>query len=130
MQERLAWYKTRPIEEITATTRRDNPLWSDEEFPAHSESKLQVASQVIPLVRPPAKPWWEIVPGLRSPTLVLTGDTERGAIITEGMAEKIHSLNPRVEVVRLAGAGHSVRRDQFDAFVREVKRFLSEDTTA
>jgi pimeloyl-ACP methyl ester carboxylesterase len=129
MQERLVWRKTLSLEELTAATRGENPLWSDDEFPAHSEAKHQVSLQVFKAVRSPAKPWWEVVPGLRCPTLVLTGDTERGAIITEGMAEKIHALNPKVEVVQLAGAGHNVRREQFDAFVRHVRRFLGESAS-
>jgi pimeloyl-ACP methyl ester carboxylesterase len=99
-------------------------LWSDDEFPAHSEAKHQVSPNVVMFVRAPSKRWWEIVPELRCPTLVLTGDVERGAIITEDMAEKIHALNPQVEVVRLAGAGHNVRREQFDAFAQQVRRFL------
>lgn len=125
-QERIVWRKSLSIEEVTAATRRENPLWSDEEFPAHSEAKYQVSPQVVQFIQASVKPWWEVVPGLRCSTLVLTGDVERGAIITEGMAEKIHALNSRVEVVRLARAGHNVRREQFDAFVHHVRRFLSE----
>lgn len=125
--ERTAWRKSLSLEEVTATTRRDNPLWSDDEFPAHSEAKHQVSENVFKFVRSSVKPWWEIVPTLRCPTLVLTGDTERGAIISANMAEKIQALNPRIEVIRLAGAGHNVRREQFDDFVRHVRRFLSEN---
>lgn len=124
------WRKSLSIEEVTAATRQGNPLWSDEEFPAHSEAKHQVSPLVVQFIQASVKPWWEVVPGLRCSTLVLTGDVERGAIITEGMAQKIRALNPRVEVVRLAGAGHNVRREQFDAFVHHVRRFLSERASA
>ena len=126
MRERLILRKSQPLEQVTAETRRDNPLWSDDEFPAHSEAKHQVTLSLFDSARKPAKMWWEVVPGLRCPTLVLTGDIERGAIITEGMAETIRSLNPQVEVVRLAGAGHNVRREQWPAFLAEVRRFLNE----
>jgi N-formylmaleamate deformylase len=123
-QERIVWRKSLSIEELTVATRRENPLWSDEEFPNHSKAKHQVSPQVIQFIQAPVTPWWEVVPRLCCSTLVLTGDVARGAIITEGMAEKIRALNSRVAVERLAGAGHNVRREQFDAFVSHVRRFL------
>ncbi len=126
MRERLVLRKSQPLEQVTAETRRDNPLWQDDEFPAHSEAKHQVTLHLFDAERKPAKMWWEVVRGLRCPTLVLTGDPERGAIITESMATTIRSLNPLVEVVRLAGAGHNVRREQRSAFLAEVRRFLKE----
>jgi N-formylmaleamate deformylase len=124
--ERIQWRKTLPLEELTAATRRDNPSWSDEEFPAHSEAKIQVSPDVVQVITTPSKRWWEIVPGLQCPVLVLTGEPERGALIDEGMTREIRALNPRIEVVRLAGAGHNVRREAFDDFVRHVRRFLGE----
>ncbi len=123
--ERLVARKALAIDELTAATRRDNPLWSAEEFPAHSEAKHQASLHVTQFIGARSKPWWEQVPTLRCPTLVLTGDSERGAIITDEMAAKIKALNPRVEVVKLAEAGHNVRREQFDDFVRHVRRYLA-----
>jgi pimeloyl-ACP methyl ester carboxylesterase len=123
-EERIAWRKTLSLEEVTAATRRENPLWTDEEFPAHSEAKHQVSPNVVQFIHEPVQRWWEVVPQLRCPTLVLTGDTARGVVITESMAEKIPTLTPHIEVVRLAGAGHNVRREQFDLFVHHVRRFL------
>lgn len=122
--ERLAWRQTQPLGEITADTRRLNPLWRNAEFPAHSESKLQVSPNVLQIIGTPTKPWWEIVPALQCPTLVITGEKERGAIITESQAVAITSLNPLVTVVKINGAGHNIRRDQFDTFLSEVRHFL------
>jgi pimeloyl-ACP methyl ester carboxylesterase len=56
--------------------------------------------------------------------LLVTGDADRGAIITPDIAEQARQLNPNLEVVHLAGAGHNIRRERSDAFGREVRDFL------
>jgi len=96
-------------------------------FPVFAQAKLQVSPAVTQFNLAPAKPWWEIVPALLCPVLLLTGDTARGAAITPEMAQEISSLNPRVQVVRLAGAGHNVRREQFDDYVRHMREFLGRE---
>jgi pimeloyl-ACP methyl ester carboxylesterase len=56
---------------------------------------------------------------------VLTGDLP-GAIITSAQTREFQELNPLVQVVWLSGAGHNVCREQFEAYVQQVRRFLSE----
>ena len=72
------------------------------------------------------KPWWEIVPDLKCPVLLLTGEAGRVAISPE-IEQEVRELNPDIQVIRLAGAGHNVRRDQFEEYVRLVRAFLSEN---
>lgn len=122
--ETIAQRKHLSTEALIAQGRETNPTWHDDEFPAWAEAKMQVSPNVIQFVGAPAKYWWEIVPELQCPVLVLTGDKIPGALITPEMAEEINALNPRIEIVRLAGAGHNVRREAFDDYVRHVRRFL------
>ncbi len=125
--EAIVRRKALSVEEIMAKVRQDNPFWVAEEFPVFAQAKLQVSPAVTQFNLAPAKPWWEIVPALLCPVLLLTGDTARGAAITPEMAQEISSLNPRVQVVRLAGAGHNVRREQFDDYVRHMREFLGRE---
>jgi len=46
------------------------------------------------------------------------------SIVTPETAEEAARLNPRLAVVRLRGAGHNIRREQFDGFVTAVREFL------
>jgi N-formylmaleamate deformylase len=58
--------------------------------------------------------------------LLVTGDPERGAIITPQVAEQARELNGHLEVVRLTGVGHNIHRGRLEAFVRTVRGFLGQ----
>jgi pimeloyl-ACP methyl ester carboxylesterase len=58
--------------------------------------------------------------------LLLTSDPERGGIVTPEVAEEAVRLLPSMRVVRLRGAGHNIRREQFDGFIREIRQFLAD----
>ncbi|TME98027.1 MAG: hypothetical protein E6I52_18355 [Chloroflexi bacterium] len=57
--------------------------------------------------------------------LLVTSDPERGGIVTPEAAAEAKRLLPSLEVVRLTGAGHNIRREQFGAFVAAVRSFLT-----
>ena len=57
-------------------------------------------------------PYWIVVATQRSPS--------RGIVTPEAAAEAKRLL-PSLEVVRLSGAGHNIRREQFEAFVAAVR---------
>ncbi len=41
-------------------------------------------------------------------------------------ANDVAAANPNIKVAHLAGAGHNIRREQFEAFVEVVSGFLRE----
>lgn len=118
--------KTKSIEEIKAQARQDHPLWDSEEFPPFAQAKLQVSPNVTEYSVLDPKPWWEIVPNLKCPVLLLTGEAGRVAISPE-IEQEVRELNPDIQVTRLAGAGHNIRREQFEEYVQQVRAFLRED---
>ena len=48
----------------------------------------------------------------------------KGAILTEEISEEVKTLMPTAEVVNIPNAGHSIRRDQFEAYINAVMVFL------
>lgn len=58
------------------------------------------------------------------PTLLITADPNLGAIVTPEIAQTIIDVNKRIELIHLPGAGHSIRREQFESFVEVVTDFL------
>ncbi|RYZ65475.1 MAG: hypothetical protein EOP09_14220 [Proteobacteria bacterium] len=66
----------------------------------------------------------EQLKGIICPVLLLTADPEKGAIVTSSDAGALQALIPQLEVRHIAGAGHSIRREQFQPFLQEVKAFL------
>lgn len=114
-------------EQIIAAGREQNPSWDEVEFPAWAESKKQF--------NPPddwrakfgrrVAGWRDILPRLSLPTLLICGDNvERGAIVTGEVAAEAERLAPSLQSVTLAGAGHNVRREAFEAYMAAVNSFL------
>jgi pimeloyl-ACP methyl ester carboxylesterase len=113
-------------EGIIARGRERHPDWADEELPAWAESKLQVSERFSGALRFPERPdWRELLPRVTSPVLLITADPERGGIVTPENAAEAERLLPGLQVVRLHGAGHNVRREQFDAYLAAVRQFLA-----
>jgi N-formylmaleamate deformylase len=107
------------------------PLWAEDEFGVWAEAKQQVSLDFLD--RPggvPGQDWQQLLPRVTCPTLLITSDPERGGIVTPEAAEAARQLLPGLQVARLTGAGHNIRREQFEAFVTAVQTFLAQTAPA
>ncbi len=111
-------------EEIIADGRAQSPTWHDDEFPSWAQAQLQVYPGVLGKSQFPA--WTEVVPQLSCPTLLVTGDKSRGAIVTQELAAKVCAANPNISHAHIANTGHSIRREGFEQYVAAVRAFLTE----
>ncbi len=68
------------------------------------------------------------LPGLRVPTLVLTGDEDR--LVPEENSRRIAGLIPGARIVVLPGAGHCFPLEQPEATLRELLKFFAEEVPA
>ncbi len=71
-------------------------------------------------------PWREIAPRIVCPALLITADVAEGAIVTPEVAAEAVKLMPKGRIVYIAGAGHNIRREQFEAYMTAVRAFLAE----
>lgn len=114
-------------EGIIARGRRQHPEWAEEEFGPWADSKLQVSERFSGAVRFPERPEWrELLPKVTCPVLLITSDPERGGIVTPELAQEASRLLPTLKHVRIQGAGHNIRREQFDAYLKAVRVFLAD----
>jgi len=114
-------------EALIAQCRAQNPSWSEEELGPWADSKLRVSLKFAGAFRAPERPsWQELLPKITCPVLLITADPERGAIVTPEVAEEASRLLPSLKVVRLRGAGHNIRREQFAGYMQAVRAFLAE----
>jgi N-formylmaleamate deformylase len=113
-------------EALLARGRADNPLWADEEFEPWVDSKMEVDTATLPRLSQTLN-WREALSRMEAPTLLITGDPECGAIITPEIAREAREIQPLMEVVRISGAGHSIRREQFEQYLATVRGFLAID---
>ncbi len=86
-------------------------------------SLVQVSPNVVGLLST-IRRWQDVVSSITCPTLLITADPNLGAIVTPEIAQTILEVNEDIELIHLAGAGHNIRREQFEPFVEVVTEFL------
>jgi len=110
-----------------ARGRAASPNWAEEEFAPWAEAKQRVSRTFLDdsTRTGPADEWRGLLPRVTCPVLLVTSDPDLGSIVTPEMAQVATRLLPSLQVVRLRGAGHNIRREQFEPFLREVRTFLA-----
>ncbi len=114
-----------PQAEIAARGRKLNPKWNEMEFEPWSRAKKQVSLDVFSYRLDEPNAWRDIASRIQCPALLVTGDPALGAIVTPETAAGVAAANEQIEVVQIANAGHNIRREQFDEFLRVVRDFLA-----
>jgi pimeloyl-ACP methyl ester carboxylesterase len=127
---RQEWEERRALgrEGIIERGRTEHPDWSDVEFGPWADAKLRVSPNFrrgFTMRAAEQTGWREELPKVACPTLLITGDPDKGGIVTPEATADAAKLNPHVSVVRLQGAGHNVRREQFDGVLAAVRHFLA-----
>ncbi|MGC9467132.1 MAG: alpha/beta fold hydrolase, partial [Anaerolineae bacterium] len=110
---------------LVALCREESPTWSEAEIGPWALSKQQLSPKVVSDEEAYPTPWREIAKAITVPTLLITADPEKGGLVTPEMAQAATELNPNIQVVHIEGVGHSIRRENFDAFIRAVRDFLT-----
>ena len=116
---------------LTEQLRASRPTWDAEDIANTIESTLLASPYVYSDERRGEPGEYEArLRALRCPTLVVRGEPERGAIISDESARRIRELvlNDLARVVQIAGTGHLPQREAFDLFVSVVVPFLTGDT--
>jgi N-formylmaleamate deformylase len=125
MRQWIVELKRKTRDEMIAEGRARSPGWSDAELGPWADSKLRLSFNV--LNRGAAKPneWVTVLRRISAPALLITGDAERGALVSPEAAAALTELVPQLRVVHIPEAGHSIRRDQPGAYLEVVRSFLA-----
>jgi len=67
----------------------------------------------------------EVFRKIAVPVLLFIGDKKKMSIVSREAAQKVASVNPRVQVVHLEGADHNIRRTRFDGYLPALQEFLA-----
>lgn len=112
-------------EEFVAQYRARYPNWHPDDLEPWVESKMQYKGRLGRTLGP-QPPWQDAARRIACPALLITGDPDAGAIVTPELAEEAVTLMADARVVRIASAGHSIRRHRFEAYMDAVQAFLAE----
>jgi len=112
--------KGRTIQSIIEEGRRRHPNWHPDEFGHWAESNQQVHRDAMSLMD--MGEWETLIPGITCPTLLLHADGD--GIVTQETAQQIRAHNAFIQTTLVTGAGHNLRREQFDEFLQNVTAFL------
>lgn len=126
----LEWLKStksQSTEAVMAYGRSNNPRWDEIEMRPWAEAKQQFDPNFSAARHPDERPDWRAtVRAISVPTLLITAETEQGALITPAIAEAAADLNPHIQVAKIDNAGHNIRRENFPAYLAAIKAFLAE----
>jgi pimeloyl-ACP methyl ester carboxylesterase len=127
--DRFAVDYTKPFENPTAAAIiAEFPRWHPQDARIKAEA-LEASSPEVVRRTAHENQTWDLVPlatELDIPTLLLAADPDQGALVARATGEGLATANPRVSFRVLSGAGHSMHRDSYDAFWRDVHGFISE----
>lgn len=112
-------------EQIIAEGKRANPNWSEVEWSAWADSKLQLSAYISKIATAPRRRWTDYLGSTRCPILLLMGDPALGGIINPKTASEAERWWTSGKIIQIPGAGHNIRRDQFEAFIGAVEEFLA-----
>jgi len=118
--------RNRGVGDLEAFIREHSPHWHEIEWRTWAEAKALMAPEAAEIIASSRAPWETLVPRITCPVLLLTGDNDLGALTTPEAAAEVVRIGRRVQHVHIDGAGHSLRRDQFEAVLRAVQGFLSD----
>jgi pimeloyl-ACP methyl ester carboxylesterase len=110
--------------------REQHPAWPESELLVTGIAEQQVQLDYLRAGDyKPSTPWTALYAAVAVPTLVVTGDDPAEILVTEEVERGMAGIgNPHVQVVRIPGAGHCVRRDRPRAFHGLVDDWLRELT--
>ncbi|MEZ4591996.1 MAG: alpha/beta hydrolase [Chloroflexota bacterium] len=113
-----------PLPEVIAFGQASNPAWPEAEFPAWATAKQQLDKTIFGALHMD-KPWRDFVSALAVPTLLITAEVERGAIITPALAQEATSRSAHLQIAHVPDAGHNIRRENYPAYVQAIRAFLA-----
>jgi len=111
-------------EKIIKKGRKRSPTWSEEELQPWAESKVlykENNSKVFMGLMDDKTDWKEVIQNITCPILLITSDK---GMTKDDKAREIVEFSKYCKWVKIEGAGHNIRREQFEQYTEEVQKFF------
>jgi pimeloyl-ACP methyl ester carboxylesterase len=124
----MADIKRKTCAELLAEVRQENPTWPEEDTEPWVDSKQRFSLKIAEMLRqaPGASgEYAKDVKKIACPTLLITAEPARGAILSAVDVDELRVLVPHLTHKYISGAGHNIRREQLAQYLDAVQSFLS-----
>jgi N-formylmaleamate deformylase len=114
--------------ELLAGARAENPGWSESELGPWADAKQRFSLRIVDrflLGRQMAGDFSSLVRRTTCPALFIQADPQQGAASSPQDVAKLKELLPQLQVAPVKGAGHSIHRDRFEAYIQVVRAALA-----
>lgn len=125
-REMAAQNKQKSIDQLIAINREENPKWSENERSPWAQSKQQIDLAIFDEQHIDAVSGRQLFSQIQCPTLILTGDISLHSLYPLSEADALAASLPSARHMNIPRAGHSIRRDQPEAYMKAVEPFLRE----
>ena len=115
------------LETVITRGKTQHPSWAEAEWQPWADAKKHVSTNFLDELAtvPPAANWRELLARVKVPDAAdHLGPRTRRHRRPRSRRGSDHIL-PSLQVIRLEGAGHNIRREQFDPFLAAVNAFLA-----
>jgi N-formylmaleamate deformylase len=128
-QRDIKAHQSKSDEELLAFVRQRSPTWGEGELSPWVVAKKSVSPAVLNFIDDEHR-WQDDVDEITCPVLLVRADPELGAIVGPETVEYVTGKNDNIQVVHIPGAGHNIRREQFNAYIAAVIAFLAATAAA
>jgi pimeloyl-ACP methyl ester carboxylesterase len=119
--------KRKTRDELISECRAQNPGWSETEVGPWADSKHRFSLKITALLQSrldSAEADAAILHQVTCPTLLITADPSKGAILGNTEVDSLKTLIPHLQHVHIPNAGHNIHRDQFKHYMDVLKNLL------
>ena len=117
------------VKELVKKQKKEAPNWEEAILEEWAQSKLLVDPAVFDHFSHQRPDWRNLARAIMIPTLIVTGDNNRGAIVTPEIGVEAVKLLEKGEFGHISAAGHCVRYEQYKPYLSMVRLFLKRNIT-
>ncbi|MHB1356376.1 MAG: alpha/beta fold hydrolase [Anaerolineae bacterium] len=124
-RQHIAERNQQTLEAQIAFEQGMNAEWTEEDVAQAACAKLAMSPHNAETIADPPYTWRDLAKRIACPTLLMMGDSGRGALVTPELAANALPLLPAGSRVGTFLSGHSIHRVVFSEFIASVRSFLA-----
>ena len=122
--------KEKSIKNLVKLKKKESPNWEEAILKEWAQSKHDMDPNFFDHYPFRDRDWRKTAKQITIPTLIVTGDVERGAIVSPAIGMEAVQVLEKCEFGHISAAGHCVRYEQYLPYLRMVNLFLKRNIPA